>query len=1078
MTHHSLTADPGALTPQLYSALSLAERRSRLQQVGERPIDPKADAGRAAAVVDRWKASAPFTSGASFDARLQLDCLSEDDLRAILALSPEAYAQPGAEMPAWIRELEELYSKPHPIGAEPAFSRYAAQGANGLLWIAYPLIRCVLGRFRERVGQLTTPHSPFEAASAERLLLPSLFETLMDALTPTLVLELNVARVQQLLAGELAEQRFASFCERLQHSDVRQAIAGEYPVLLRFLYVRATQWLDCSLELLERLSHDWELIRTRLAAGANPGKLASIDVGAGDTHRGGRTVAILELETGFKFVYKPHSQAVDVRFGELLSWINRAGFETPFRVLEIIDRGAYGWSEFVERESCSDPGEVERFYQRLGGYLAVFYVTRARDMHFGNLIAAGEHPVPVDLEALFHNDVISEQDDPALAAFQSSVMQTMLLPQPMYVSGTDQTVDLSGFGASSDQPFPFARKVCWDRPGTDEMRLVRDQAVPTLVARSRPQLNGVEVRADDFGEHFLAGFRRVYRLIETHRDALQGPAGWFERIVDDEVRFVARATSVYAGMLGRCNQPPQLRDAIDRDQVLEDLWLGTHEQPHLTRLISAEARDLQRGDVPVFTSRPNSRHLWTSDGEPIPDFFEQPARALLLEGLNRLGDADLARQEGLIRTAIASLGATEAHDDVPASRKFPLTSGHEAIDLARAVGDTLCRNALQTEAHASWIGVDPLGPAGQVSIQPLDVGLYSGLSGCALFLGYLAVVSGDASYEQVARKAVALLRHRLARGRASGMPVPSLGAFTGVGGVIYALTHLGVLWDDAALLQEAHVLAADVPQLIATDDTLDVIGGCAGAIAALSVLCQVSPSDALQRAAVACGEHLLAKQQPQAHGVAWTTHIGASQPLTGFSHGAAGIAWALLKLAALSGQERFRATALAALAYERSTFVADMANWPDFRLAPGKDPSVPLCELAWCHGAPGIALARIDSLPYLDDRETRDEIAVGLRTTLAAKPGRNHCLCHGDLGNLELLLHAAERVDDCWWRDAGERVAQQTLRTIAARGCRCGGQSYLAPPGLMVGLAGIGYGALRLARRDKVPSVLVLAPPA
>jgi type 2 lantibiotic biosynthesis protein LanM len=967
---------------------------------------------------------------------------------------------------------------PQPIDAEPAFSEYAVQGANGLLWIAYPLIRQALARFRERVGQLATPQLPFEAASAERLLLPSLFETLKQLLEPTLVLELNVARVQQLLAGEQPEDRFANFCERLQQTDVQLGIAKEYPGLRELLRVRATQWVDCSLELLERLSQDWELIRARLTAGVDPGKLTAIDVGAGDTHRGGRTVAILEFATGRRLVYKPHSQAVDVHFGELLGFINRAGFETLFRVLEIIDRGSYGWSEFVERKSCSDPEEVERFYRRLGGYLAVFYVTRARDMHFGNVIAAAEHPVPVDLEALFHNDVISEQHDPALAAFQSSVMSAMLLPQPMYVAGTDQTVDLSAFGASSDQPFPFGNKARWDKPGTDEMRLVREHEVPTLVARSRPMLNGREVRAEDFGPDFLAGFRSVYRLLEAHRDALQANGGWLERVAHAEVRFVARATAAYAGILGRRNQPQRLRAALHGDQLLQDLALGTDEQPHLTRLIAAEARDLQQGDVPVFTSCPDSRDLWSSDGERILDFFEQPAMALLREGLNRLGDADFARQEGLIRCAIVSLGAVETRDDVPASRRFPLTSGREAIDLARAVGDTLCRTALQNEAHASWMGVDPLGPYGQVSIQPLDLGLYGGLSGCALFLGYLAAVSGDASYELVARKTVTLLLRRLERGRtAGGMPVPSLGGFTGVGGVIYALTHLSVLWDDASLLDQAHVLAADIPRLVDTDETLDVIGGCAGAIAALAVLNEVSPSDALRGAAVACGERLLAKQRPQAHGAAWTTALRASQPLTGFSHGVAGIAWALLKLAAMSGQARFRAAALAALAYERGTFVSDMANWPDFRDAPGKDPSVPCCEFAWCHGAPGIALARIDGLPYMDDRETRDEIAIALGTTLAAKSGRNHCLCHGDLGNIDVLLLAAERLDDSRWRDAGERLARETLQSIAERGCRCGGQSYLAPPGLMVGLAGIGYGALRLARPDKVPSVLVLAPP-
>ena len=450
-------------------------------------------------------------------------------------------------------------------------------------------------------------------------------------------------------------------------------------------------------------------------------------------------MAILEFSTGFKLVYKPHSQSVDVHFGEFLEWVNQAGFDTPFRILKIIDRGCYGWSEFVAHQPCSSRGEVERFYQRLGGYLAVFHVMKARDMHFENLLAIGEFPVPVDLETLFDDAGVMEKDDPAIRAFQLSVMRVLLLPQRMYGSETQEGVDISGFGAKSGQHFPAGRTSAWESAGTDEMRLVRSKAVPLEVVGNRPKLDGQDVAAGDYVEEFVTGFRWVYRLIEQRRDEIQAAGGILDRFGEDEVRFVARPTATYAVLLRTCQHPDRLRNAIDRDQVLDSLWLGAAQQPHLTALIPAELRDLRGGDVPVFTSRPNSRDLWTSEGERIPEVFEQPAMALVREGLNRLGDEDLARQVTFIRTAIASAGdGTLSQDHAQAPRKLRLADQREAIDLARAVGDMLCRDALENEFCASWIGITPMGAREHsASLHPLDAGLYNGLPGCSLFLAYL-----------------------------------------------------------------------------------------------------------------------------------------------------------------------------------------------------------------------------------------------------------------------------------------------------------------------------------------------------
>src|SRR5262249_3304881 len=145
------------------------------------------------------------------------------------------------------------------------------------------------------------------------------------------------------------------------------------------------------------------------------------------------------------------------------------------------------------------------------------------------------------------------------------------------------------------------------------------------------------------------------------------------------------------------------------------------------------------------------------------------------------------------------------------------------------------------------------------------------------------------------------------------------------------LSHLAALWQQPELLAEADALVGRLPDLIERDEVLDVIGGAAGCLGALLALDRYAPSAAALAAAVECGDRLLAPGQPQGPGQAWLTLIAAAKPLTGFAHGAAGMAWALLELTARTGEERFRATARAALTYERGRYCAAARNWPDLR---------------------------------------------------------------------------------------------------------------------------------------------------
>ena len=361
---------------------------------------------------------------------------------------------------------------------------------------------------------------------------------------------------------------------------------------------------------------------------------------------------------------------------------------------------------------------------------------------------------------------------------------------------------------------------------------------------------------------------------------------------------------------------------------------------------------------------------------------------------------------------------------------------------------------------------------------PSGISLYDGLPGLALFLAYLGDITGEEGHTELARAAFTNLKEQL---QTEPSPVTGIGGFDGWGGLIYAYIHLGVLWQEPELLEKASSFVDNLNKLVEKDTSFDIIAGAAGAIGALLSLYRIKPSTDILTAAKQCGDHLIRNAQKMASGLGWQTLDDDSKPLTGFSHGAAGIAWALLELAAVSGEKRFRDTALEAIEYERSLFSPEMGNWPDLR-----DPAmfgkvaqegVENYSMLWCHGAPGIGLGRLRTLSQLDDKKIRAEIDAALKTTLEHGFGGSHCLCHGDLGNIELFVQAAEILQEAEWQQQVERLSALILASIEQHGWQSGVPLGVETPGLMTGLAGIGYGLLRLAQPKRVPCVLILESP-
>jgi type 2 lantibiotic biosynthesis protein LanM len=1072
------TMDPIDLT-DWYRALTLAERAALKDVPDLPPVDGDERARRR---IEEWRTLTAFKSGPWRERHLEDLGLTEESFERLVALPPDRL---GAPPPAWMTEISDRRSPkdatlpPLPIAPELGT-------AAGFLELVRPFIERARLRLRDDLATIVGGASgplPFTVESALQMASVNLPYRILPLLSRTLVLELNVARLQELLAGTTPEERFASFVERLRDPQTADEILREYPVLARQVLLDLELFREAIREVFAQLAADWPEIVARLFGGQDPGPLTALDGGAGDRHRRGRSVRILSFASGARLVYKPRSLAVEAHFQELLAWINSLG-GPGFRTLGVLDRGDHGWMEFAAFEPCRSPEEVARFHERLGGLLAVLYALAATDCHYENLIAAGEHPVVVDLESLFHPQVqrgprTRPAEDLRSQFALHSVLRVGLLPFQVGQGEDFAGVDISGVAAVDGQPTP-EKVIQWRGIGTDEMRVERDRAVMEG-GQNRPVLDGRPAQVGEFREEMTRGFAAVYRLLAGRPEELRRQLA---RFADDPVRVVLRPTRIYGALLIESFHPDYLRDALDRDRLFDRLWLEADFQPSLARVIAAEHRDLAEGDIPFFATLPSSRDLWTSRGERLAGFLDEPSFELVRRRVGALGEEDLRRQLWLLRLSLGTqllnrddVQWTSYAPDAQAPRLTPEALRDSLFRHARAVGGWFAEMAVREGDYASWIGLEYRNKTW--SLEPTPEDLYAGLPGIALFLGFLGEIAGDLAATGLARAAVATLQLQM-QAKPEGAPGAdaSIGAFQGLGGIVWAFAHLGHLWRDGEILAAAERLAERVPALLEKDEDLDLIGGSAGAILGLVTLHEASGSKRVLEIASQCGERLLDLAEPWGPGLGWRTRLASENPLAGISHGVGGIALALTRLGAATGDRRFLDAGLAGFAGERERFWSDLERM--IHGNPGEEPPPEsTVAMAWCYGAPGVGLSRLEAYPHARGAEEREalrrEIEQAVRRTLDRGPGQNHCLCHGDLGNLDFLLQVEESFPSPELAKDIQRFLEIVLASLDRDGWLCGTRASIDSPGLMNGFAGIGLGLLRMAEPERVPSVLGLA---
>ncbi|MEI6809035.1 MAG: type 2 lanthipeptide synthetase LanM family protein [bacterium] len=1016
----------------------------------------------------RWRKNAADDDPDKFARRLGWDGLDERTAIRLLG-SMEAPLSPE---PEWVATLEDCLDA---VAVACAKRRQSPNDNESLDDYFLPICRAVAERARQGFEQSVEeryallPHTAWsDLTNGLHLRLWSLLRPVLDAEFRLFVhsrqssLTVHFRNVAGLVEYDLRE-----FFHQLSQ-DGMVCFFEDYAFLARLAAVMVREWQEATDEFVTRLWEDRHLLQAFIGSEAPLPAVQRIQGGISDFHHGSRSVLVLTFCDGRKVVYKPKDMCMERGFSDLLRWLDAACLEPRLKSLQVMERQGYGWVEYVNHAECSDEDEGRLYFVRCGMLLALCYLLDGTDIHHENVVACGADPVIVDLETIFHPQY--PEDESLIGAAQraagrrvwKSVLRTMMLPNWM-ADHDGHRFNVGGMGA---------------------------QEANDTRSANVPRLKGRLLSTEDYREDVEEGFRKLTGFFIENKHVLCGTSSPLNVFRGTPVRFVLRPTRVYNQLMRRILHPAFLREGIDASIEIDTLaltYVHRLKRPTDWSVLYAEHNRLLTLNTPYFQTRTDCRNLVLDGGGILRNYFRSTAFDEVIKNIASLTPGEIEEQLQFIRASFHTFRALPAFvnerieivcNTADAEGGEYSTSSHNSptrgrfLEEAERIADTIMRTRIvATDGTSTWIGMQFIPALNRYEFQVVDHGLYAGNSGCALFLACVARETGKGTYADACRSAMEAIRARIRQDPSRYTGVLGLGGFNGMASVAYALLKSGNLLGDKAMVADAErALNSIAPALVGADRQIDVMLGTAGALLVLLDGAR-GGDERMMGLARMCGDHLLATLPNESSGDA----IWHMYPRTGISHGCAGVAMALVRLAAASGERHYLEGARCLVEFENGFWNEEFGNWID------GDGERTFYGMAWCHGSPGIVLARLNCLAVTNDALWHVNVDRALEeiTKLSLSPVDN--LCCGTLGRCLVLLEAAKVTHRQEWHSAAWTLALGVLDKVKSQRGAYNLVSDMPPvvsnPSLMQGLAGVGFGFLTLAgMRDstRLPDVLTL----
>lgn len=910
---------------------------------------------------------------------------------------------------------------------------------GGTLDFAY-LIRPFLAIFRSQMNAVNLKHGKLLSDEAINNVLSYLTSSLLSKSLKTFIYDMHLSKMKTPLVGATGSARLQNYLANVGTSEGLLDFYKRYPVLYRKNAETSKRTITYIDEMLTRLIEERGTISAQLLhSDVAFSSITKVDLGQGDTHNGGQTVAIINTNIG-KIVYKPRNISIETAYRNIVEFFSRAIGFLDLYIPKSTLSSQHAFVEYIEHKTCQNETEIKQYFKRYGEIVALMYLCNGTDMHYENIIAHGPYPVVIDIETLFCTPIVTEKHDTTSPSslqnpLRDSVASSIMLPLKTAFQPNGTPIDLSGLSMEDikvrDGAFlPTALT-------TDDAHFEKADAVISAAA-NRVTLNNQTVNPKNYVEDIVQGFNIVVKFFLANKSAF---VDLVKCLPNYQIRVLARDTHRYARLLSYSQHPSCMSDYLKCEKVLENLYAYPFENKAIAR---CEYNDMLFDDVPLFIASIDSPNI-TGNGHTISNGLVDSPKSYLITKLNHIDDESLSRQVSIIRMACLGRKAFVPH-------RLTFRSKHSSSDIemqhqtASSYSSMRVLSEMTSCAHFNGDDSHTLISLPHVkeneegdcvpTLMPID--FYDGYAGMAQFAIAANSIQPDSNSKHLSTFAFKAID------ACATMPTAE-GYYIGTASVFRLMTHGLLPRETLSHLQSLFLKNLNMtiaPYEEGKVSKFDYLDGSTGFIKLLCDLSLYYADSIYIEKAERLARVLL-------------NGFNSSQTFSncGIGHGIAGCQIALCDLYGATNDK---------------TYLREIDSL-QHRLA---DLAAKSTSATWCNGYLGALLSQsyllsknvIARLPdWFNDCERR----------LSNYRFKSQCVCHGDCGRIQYYLdrYVLEANYDCLL--IASDLASELQRSIVdAETIEIDELPTFPNIGLFTGLSGIGYTLLRSSHPD-LPSILL-----